>query len=337
MESKKKTALKTVIIIIAAAAAICLLVFFSRSDEYTDSFIAMDTYCSVKLSGKDAEEAAKEFKEITEKLDSETLSRFEKGSLVYSLNENSEENIPESLAKYFDTLFDVYRQSEGAYDFTLGAVSDLWAIGTDNERVPGSDEIKAATGLCGADKLIYDGSSMTVPGGMKLDLGSAGKGIALDEIKAKSDSLNLKKCVVSLGGSVLVCGKGNFKVGIQKPGAAGYIAVINTDGAFISTSGSYERYFEKDGVRYHHILDPDTGYPAESGIVSATIIAQSGTLSDALSTACFVLGAEKGAELCLEYGCEGVFVSADNKIYATPGAAEMLEITDSSYSLEVIR
>ena len=329
--SKKLLIALLVAVLIAASG---LFAFSQRECENT--FMAMDTYNNIKVKGMSAEEAADKAQEITENLDKNVLSRHSESSLIYALNRDGKAEIPSGYGQYFNTILGACFESGGAFDFTLGAVSDLWGTGTDNERVPSADEIKTALEKSGADKVIYDGVTLTVPEGLSVDMGAAGKGMALDEIRKAYSSMLVKRAVVSLGGSILLYGKGSFTVGIQTPGGSGYMAVLTLPEGCVSTSGSYERYFEKDGVRYHHIIDPATGYPADSGLVSATVISDSGTLSDILSTACFVLGLEKGKELCERFGCEAVFIDNENVVHTTGGIADKLEITDENYRLEEI-
>ena len=124
-------------------------------------------------------------------------------------------------------------------------------------------------------------------------------------------------------------------MGIASPekGSSDYIATIATENGFISTSGTYERFFDYNGIRYHHILNPKTGYPVQNGLASVTIVSDSGILSDALSTACFVMGKEEGKKLAEKYGCQAVFVTDDKIIYTTDKIKKQLTVTDGSYTL----
>ena len=144
-----------------------------------------------------------------------------------------------------------------------------------------------------------------------------------------------KRAVVSIGGSILLYGEGGFSVGIASPkkGSADYIATIKTGSGFVSTSGTYERCFDYKGVRYHHILDPVTGYPVQNGLASVTIVSDSGVLSDALSTACFVLGIEEGKKLAEQYGCQAINVTDDKHIYTTDEIKPQINITDTAYTI----
>ena len=181
---------------------------------------------------------------------------------------------------------------------------------------------------------IYIGDKCT------LDLGAVGKGIACDVVQ---DYLKKQKevsgAVIAVGGSILLYGSkadgSDWNVAVQNPRgqdgeAMGVLSLSGTTN--VSTSGDYEKYFMQDGKRYHHILDPSTGYPADSGLISVTIVSDSGLLSDGLSTACFVLGKEKGEKLLETYGAEGVFIDQNKKVTVTKGLKDKFTILDKEYS-----
>lgn len=318
-----------VLIVLSAVGA----VYYARSQPKQEDFFAMDTYISVKVKGSDSAKALKKAKEITGNLDTGILSRHSDSSEVSQINKNHGGKMSGLLSEYTAVMLDVFEKSAGKFDFTLGALSDEWNF-SGGGTVPGEDELSALTSACGADKITVNGNEITFPEGIVLDYGSVGKGIALDEIKKSLTGLHIKEAVISEGGSILLYGSRNFTVGIQNPNGGGYIAVLNVGECCVSTSGSYERYFEYEGKRYHHILDPDTGYPVNNGLVSVTVISESGILSDALSTACFVSGVEEGMKLARLYGCEAVFVDETNNIYTTENIKENLEITDENYVMK---
>ena len=181
---------------------------------------------------------------------------------------------------------------------------------------------------------IYIGDKCT------LDLGAVGKGIACDVVQ---DYLKKQKevsgAVIAVGGSILLYGSkadgSDWNVAVQNPRgqdgeAMGVLSLSGTTN--VSTSGDYEKYFMQDGKRYHHILDPSTGYPADSGLISVTIVSDSGLLSDGLSTACFVLGKEKGEKLLETYGAEGVFIDQNKKVTVTKGLKDKFTILNEEYS-----
>ena len=180
---------------------------------------------------------------------------------------------------------------------------------------------------------IYIGDKCT------LDLGAVGKGIACDVVQ---DYLKKQKevsgTVIAVGGSILLYGSkadgSDWNVAVQNPRgqdgeAMGVLSLSGTTN--VSTSGDYEKYFMQDGKRYHHILDPSTGYPADSGLISVTIVSDSGLLSDGLSTACFVLGKEKGEKLLETYGAEGVFIDQNKKVTVTKGLKDKFTILNKEY------
>ena len=180
---------------------------------------------------------------------------------------------------------------------------------------------------------IYIGDKCT------LDLGAVGKGIACDVVQ---DYLKKQKevsgAVIAVGGSILLYGSkadgSDWNVAVQNPrGQDGEVmGVLSLSGTTnVSTSGDYEKYFMQDGKRYHHILDPSTGYPADSGLISVTIVSYSGLLSDGLSTACFVLGKEKGEKLLETYGAEGVFIDQNKKVTVTKGLKDKFTILNKEY------
>ena len=181
---------------------------------------------------------------------------------------------------------------------------------------------------------IYIGDKCT------LDLGAVGKGIACDVVQ---DYLKKQKevggAVIAVGGSILLYGSkadgSDWNVAVQNPRgqdgeAMGVLSLSGTTN--VSTSGDYEKYFMQDGKRYHHILDPSTGYPADSGLISVTIVSDSGLLSDGLSTACFVLGKEKGQKLLETYGAEGIFIDQNKKVTVTKGLKDKFTILNEEYS-----
>ncbi len=317
---------------VAAAVLVAVAVWdavFNKTAE--KSFFAMDTVISVNLRGKDSEKCIEQIEKCVTDLDGK-LSRHNPSSQISLINKNKSGTLDSETAEYFSLLLDVSQKSGGAFDFTLGAVSDLWGFGK-TPSVPDKADVAKTLSESGYENVSLQGNSVSLKNGV-IDFGAAGKGIALDEIRTILDGANIKEAVVSVGGSVLICGKKDVAVGIRDPfGNAGRsIATLSLSDSCVSTSGSYERCFEQNGKNYHHILNPETGFPVENELISVTVISKSGALSDALSTACFVLGIEEGTKIAKEYGCDAVFVTKDKKIIATDGIADKLEITDKQYT-----
>ncbi len=233
----------------------------------------------------------------------------------------------ETLARIWQVSMD----SGGALDVTLGRLSRLWNLdGTDFSRIPEEGQVRDALKDTGFGRVQFPENGIWLPPGMQLDLGAVGKGIACDRVRAYLNSRpQISGAVVAVGGSVVTYGQkpdgSPWKVAIVHPREEGnYLGVLSLTGEqFVSTSGDYERYVTVDGVRYHHILDPATGYPARSGLCSVTIVCGSGLLADALSTACFVLGSEQGLDLAKSYGAEALLVEEDGTLRMTEGMREI--------------
>lgn len=331
--------MKKAVSVIAVAVAVLLVAFLVYdgivNKETSTDFFSMNTYVTAKTIGTDSSECSEQIRETTENLDTEILSRTSASSDIFNLNANGGGEVDSKLKGWLEVLLDVCKKSGGAFDFTLGAVSDLWNFGS-SPAVPDEKALNDALSHSGYKNITLEENSVNY-GDRELivDFGAAGKGIALDEIKNALSEKKIKRAVVSVGGSVLLYGDKEFTVGIRDPhgNSGSYIAKLSLNECCVSTSGSYEQQFEKDGEIYHHILNPETGYPADSGLLSVTVISDSGILSDALSTACFVLGYEKGILLAKEFGAHAIFVNEKKEIIAEDYLVDVIEITDDSYTL----
>lgn len=327
--------MKKILIALAVVAAVAAAaIFFASSNEVKREFFAMNTFVSAKVKGFAAKDEAGGISALVRELDSKQLSRYTSGSEISRINSEAETVLSDEMRDYITELLEVGKMSGGKFDIALGAVSDLWSF-NDSPRVPSTDELTEALSRSGSDKLSLSGNTLTRADGCIIDLGSAGKGIALDKVKSYLSDKKISSAVVSVGGSVLLYGKGSFNVGVRDPwGEAGRsVMTVKLGAGCVSTSGSYERCFEQGGKRYHHILDPDTGLPVENGLVSVTVISDSGLLSDALSTACFVLGAEGGAKLAAKYGCEAIFITEDKKVICTDGIKPNVTVLADGYTV----
>jgi thiamine biosynthesis lipoprotein len=234
--------------------------------------------------------------------------------------------------------------TEGAFDPTVGSLTALWGIGGDHPRVPGDDELRAALALTGRGDVQIDRAGGTVfltRPGMRLDLGAIAKGYAADETARIIGQARVKRALIDLGGNILVYGtkadKSPWRVGIQDPrGTRGaYVGIMEVRDKSLVTSGVYERYFDAQGKRYHHILSTLTGYPVDNGLLSVTIITGKSMDADALSTGVFALGYERGKALVesLE-DTEALFIFEDLSVRGTPGALEHFTLTDGDYRVE---
>ncbi len=297
-------------------------------------------------SGEAAEDFFGQARAALTELEQEQLSWRLETSEVYRMNQwaGKEEGcgIPEDMARLLQACLELGRRSGGNFDISLGQLTRLWNIDKwaagENEDIfgiPSEEEIQEALRLCGSAKIRLTGDGpdtsseefrVYLPEGMQLDLGAVGKGLALSALSSLlGEETRITGAVISLGGSILTWGEkpdgSPWKVGVMDPfDTASNVGILTLEGEWcISTSGDYERYVEADGVRYHHILDPATGYPADSGVKGVTILAEDGLLSDGLSTACFLLGPEEGIALAEEYGAEVLFVMEDGEIVMSEG------------------
>lgn len=216
--------------------------------------------------------------------------------------------------------------SGGKFDITIASAADLWNF-TDNpeKTIPDAAALSEAVSHIDYHNVQVDGNTVTLTDPQaQIDLGGIAKGYIADKVKEYLKSKGIEHALINLGGNMLALGGrydgSPFRVGLQKPFAQSgtVLGSLSVTDRSVVTSGNYERYFEKDGIIYHHILDPDTGYPVENGLDQVSIISDLSVDGDALSTTCFVLGLEKGLELIRSLdGIEAVFVTSDGEIYTS--------------------
>jgi len=265
----------------------------------------MDTVMDLQLWGDGAEDALAQMQELIYGLENQ-WSATKPGSVPDRLNR--EQTLTEAEQVLVDRILELSERTEGAFYPRLYALTGLWGFPTQEYHVPTGAEIEAA-------RLQDD-----------WDFGAAMKGYTGQAVADLLARTEISRGILNLGGNVQTYGEkpdgSAWQVGIQDPAGGSYLGVVQVEGtASVVTSGSYQRFFEQDGVTYHHILDPKTGYPADSGLVSVTIVCRDGLKADCLSTALFVLGLERGSELWRSSDdFEAVFVTSEGKIFATEGA-----------------
>lgn len=305
------------------------------------STFAMGSLVQQTVYGDQAEAAASAASFAITTLENEISWRIETSD-IHALNAaagTKEISLRDSSANLLEQLLDVCSRSHGAFDITIAPLSLLWNF-DEAPALPSAEDIAYFRQFVGYENVFYNASTQRARLDMEncaIDLGAAGKGYACDiAMKAYAEN-DVDYAVIMVGGSVGLYGNKSdgtdWNIEIRDPGSSGALGILHLTGGFISTSGSYEKYFEENGVLYHHILDPKTGYPAESDLISVTIVANSGALSDALSTACFVLGYEESLSLLAHYDAEAVFITADNQVLLTDGLTERFDLTASGYTL----
>ena len=264
------------------------------------------------------------------------VSRTVKGSDVWRINhgEGSPVRVCGDTAELLTIALDICEKSGGALDITIAPASDLWDFKADEPEIPDSGELSSAAELVDYTKLKLEGDMVTLPAGMAIDLGAVAKGYIADKAAEYLKEKGVESAILNLGGNVVALGSKpdgrEWSIGIQDPeeenGRAGYSVLVADES--VVTSGIYQRGFDKDGVRYHHILDSATGWPVQNGLASVTIITGSSALADAMSTACFVLGRDKGMSFAEEMGVQAVFIGTDGKVSCTPALEGKLEKTE---------
>lgn len=320
MNNKKKIALTVVAVICVALLATLYFLNYNRGKRYSFSeknTVAMGTIISQKVYGDNAAKHIEKINALINGLDEE-ISWRNGESAVAELN--SEKTVESAgIAAIVKKCIEVSEDSEGVFDITALPVVKLWSIGEEGERIPAGAEIESALTKVDYSTIAINGNSITLGADAEIDLGAVGKGAACDNVMTYLKASDIKGAVVSVGGSIVAYGDYNkkgdkWKIAVKHTDND-YLGILSLDEGFVSTSGDYERYFEKDGKRYHHIVDATTGYPAESGLRSVTVVCDSGLLSDALSTACFILGYEKSLPLLEKYGASAIFVDYDNNSF----------------------
>jgi thiamine biosynthesis lipoprotein len=247
------------------------------------------------------------------------------------------------LIAVLDRALEYAELSGGAFDPSVGPLVKLWGIGSETPRVPGDREIAGALSLINWRDVRIDHDRETVflpKSGMALDLGAIAKGHAADEAAALIRAAGLNRGIIDLGGNIMALGSRQlnspWRIGIQDPDRerGGFLGVLLVQDKSVVTSGVYERYFEAEGRRYHHILSTLNGRPVENGLLSVTIAADFSIDADGLSTSAFALGYEKGRALIESIpGAEGVFVFADKSVRGTAGALKIFSLTNEAYRL----
>ena len=309
----------------------------TAAESETRTVYAMDTVMNLTVYGENAAAALESAEKELHTLDEAVLSRTAEGSELYALNTSNGETVEcgadDILPALIETALTISDATDGAFDPTLAPVLDAWGFTKDERRVPSADELKELLSHTGCGKVALektaDGWTVTLLDGAQLDLGGIAKGYAADLLRAQLEKEGVTSATLDLGGDVFVMGR-------KTDGS------VSAADKFIVTSGVYERYFEENGVRYHHILDPKTGCPAESGLVSVTVLCENGAWADALSTACFVLGPDGALALRDDLADQGtdfelILVTDDGRVLYTDGLAGAFTPNDESgYTYEAL-
>ena len=319
------------------------LVFLSGcgySSAASESFECMDTFMKIDIYGS-ADDAADIRAEI-ERLNG-LFSAQDESSDIGRLNKTGTADLSDETADLLSQSLELCGETGGALDISVYPIVEAWGFIDRNYRVPGESELNTLLQSTGYNKIELSGKTAKTDSGMKLDLGAVAKGYAADKAVEIMNENGVTSGILNLGGTVAAVGEKpngeKWRVGICDPeNTAAYFGSVSVSDRIVATSGSYERYFESGGKRYCHIIDPKTGCPTDNGTVSVTVISESGTRSDALSTALFVMGID-GAEKYWRSHRDFEFILLDDKnnLWLTDGAEASFKMNkDYDYNLKVI-
>ena len=292
---------------------------------YLDTVITLTAYTEDGQVLKDALAECGRYEQM--------LSRTIEGSDVWRINHagGAPVEVSADTAAILRCAAEISEASGGAFDVTIAPASTMWDFTSGNTVLPDAEALAEAAAKADYTKVRLEGNTVTLPEGMMIDLGGIAKGYIADRIKAYLEERGVKHAILSFGGNIVAIGKkpdgSDWKVGIQdidRPTGEYMLVAANRGGSTV-TSGIYERGFDLDGVHYHHLLNPETGWPEQNELASVTILSESSMEGDALATAAFVLGTEKGLELIesLE-GIEAVFIARNRGVTYSSGAKDYM-------------
>ena len=298
------------------------------NEEASKDIFAMDTYMTVTAYGAKAQEAVDEAEAEIQRLD-ELLSTGNEESEIAQLNQNKSAILSEDAGYLVERALELNKETGGAFDIAIYPVMEAWGFPTQNYQVPTADTLESLLKLADASQIIYDENSRKISfgrEGMKIDLGGIAKGYTSSRIMDIYKENNISSGLVNLGGNVQALGTkldgSKWRVAVQSPDdTEDYLGILSVEDKAVITSGGYERYFEQDGKTYHHIIDPKTGYPAENGLTSVTVVSEDGTLADGLSTSLFIMGKEEAIEFWRAHSDEFdiIMMTDEGKLYMTEG------------------
>lgn len=299
------------------------------------SLFAMNTYMTFTAYGEDAQAALQEAEECIQQVEG-LWSVTDEDSEIYQANHSGGQpvTVSEETAEIISFALEMAQRTGGALDPTIYPVLTAWGFTTDSKQVPSQQRITRLLEQVGYDRIRLNGTELTVPDGMELDLGAVGKGYTADLVTEILRRHGVTSALISLGGNIQAIGSrpdgSDWRLGIRAPWESGNLGVLTVSDAAVVTSGGYENYFDDEqGNIYWHILDPSTGYPADSGLQSVTIVGREGKMCDALSTALFVMGAQSAEQYWRENGgFEMLLVTDSGEILITEGIAENFTLNE---------
>lgn len=310
-----------------------VLLFSSCAQGYEqNTYFALDTYIQTNLpAGKHS--GLDDYISTFEK----KLSKTYEGGELYNLNLGVEQTVSTELYELIERSVQISESTGGAFDVTVGSIMSLWDFKSENAKVPDSESIKNALASSGYGKLKLQNGQIIL-NSVSVDLGGIAKGYIAQKCVEYLHGQNINTGFISFGGNIALVGpKTNGKkwnIALKDPlNTDKTVGQLKADSGYISVSGDYERYFELDGKRYHHIIDPQSGMPTDNGIASVMVYSNDGALADALSTALFVMGLEQSLEFYEKnvFDYEAIIITKDRYIYVSDGLEDVFTITSEQY------
>lgn len=320
-------------LLLVAVLALCLCGCETQYGEQT--LFAMDTVITIKVYGDSS--ALSAAVGLVKKYDALFSPTNEQGD-VYKINAGagSVVEVSKETLKLLILAGEYSRQTGGAFDPSVGALVELWGFRGDTPAVPTAAAIKALLPFVSRSSVVIHDTGAAVAEGAAIDLGGIAKGFLCDEIADTLYGMGVRSALISAGGNIQALGSrpdgSMWRIAVTDPfDPSARIGVLKVSDRAVVTSGGYNRYFNENGVRYSHILDPKTGYPADSGIASVTIVSSDGTSADAYSTALYVMGAADAVAFWREHGSfDMIIVTNDRRILITHGIADLFEFRYTS-------
>lgn len=343
MTTKKHTTVICLVLIVLLLGVFSFL--YNRKNIPQESISAtsfkLNTVITIKIYDSSDEKILDEALSLCDKYEN-LFSRTKKSSEIYALNhkklprKNDAFIVSSETAELISKGLSYGTLSDGAFDIAIEPVSSLWDFTSEEKRIPSQNKLDAALPFVNyKDVLVNENTIQFKQKNMGLDLGAIAKGYIADKIKEFLLSKGVKSATINLGGNVLCVGNRPdgtpFRIGIQKPFAdrSETIATMEISDKSVVSSGIYERFFEKDGRLYHHILNPADGYPYQNNLISVTIISDKSVDGDGLSTSCFALGLEKGMKLINSLpDVHAVFITDDYTLHYSNGFKSTIPLTE---------
>lgn len=309
-------------------------------EEYSANFFVMDTFMSISACGGTAKEGVESAVQRINELE-KLLSVTDENSDIYAVSHNGSAEVSAETAALITFALDIAEKTNGALEPTIYPVLNAWGFTTDNKRVPSPEELNELLKKIGHGRVSVNGNTVALGKDMMLDLGAVAKGYAADETERLLRENGVTSALINLGGNIQLIGSkadgSDWRIGLKDPAGAGNVGVLSVSDCAVVTSGNYERSFTADdGTVYGHIIDPESGYPVDNGLLSVTVIAHEGRLCDALSTALFVMGADRALEFWRENKNFDVILITDNaEVLITEGIADKFKLDGAHNDLTV--